>query len=121
MPGSLGARDNYGDTPAHLAAFNGHVELSQYIAVASQLTPLMIAVLLREHKRVKRLLSLQGSDPRIGVVYNGITHSAQSLSTYQPQYTWGKEVCLHTNWYLDQSLSWSPKNHRLFPPAFRRG
>ena len=121
MPGSLGARGNYGQTPAHYAAAMGHVELSEYIDFASQLTPLMVAVLLREHKRVKRLLSLQGSDPRIEVVCNGITHSAQSLSTYQPQYTWGKRVCLHTNWYLEQSLSWSPKNHRLFPPAFRRG
>ena len=27
MPGSLGARDNSGDTPAHLAARNGHVEV----------------------------------------------------------------------------------------------
>ena len=27
MPGSLGARDNSGDTPAHLAAITDHVEV----------------------------------------------------------------------------------------------
>ncbi len=33
MPGSLGVKNNYGDTPAHSAADNGHVEVLQFLAL----------------------------------------------------------------------------------------
>ena len=81
----------------------------------------MVAVLLRADERVKQLLALQGSDPRIEVAYEGVTHTALSLAVHQPKYSWSKEACDDTTEYLARSLTWSPDNHRLFPPAFRRG
>ncbi len=117
IPGILEVKDRHGRTPAVVA--DG--PLKEGIIFMGQMTPLMVVVLRRSHGRVQQLLGLKGSDPTIEIVHEGIRHTALSLSNHQPQYFWSKGSCELTNEYLVRSLQWSPNNHRLFPPAFRKG
>ena len=112
--------DKDGKTARMYATEKGHSELAEALESRSQLTPLMLAVVLQNPQEIKALLH-EGADPTCTVQLPSDIQSAYSLATNDPPRTWFSTTCSDTVDLIESSLTWSVESHYLFPPGFRCG
>ena len=112
--------DNVGQTALDWARKEGNIELANLLDFWSQLTPLMVAVVLQSPQEIKALLH-EGADPTCTVQLPSGTQTAHSLAMNDPPRTWFSTTCSDTAELIESSLTWSVESHYLFPPGFRRG
>ena len=111
----------YGGTTAlGLASMDDQYEVVELLKSWSQLTPLMVAVVLQSPQEFKALLH-EGADPTCTVQLPSGTQTAHSLAINDPPRTWFSTTCSDTVELIESSLTWSVESHYLFPPGFRRG
>jgi hypothetical protein len=95
-------------------------EVVELLKSWSQLTPLMVAVVLQSPQEFKALLH-EGADPTCTVQLPSGTQTAHSLAINDPPRTWFSTTCSDTVELIERSLTWSVESHYLFPPGIRRG
>ena len=112
--------DTHGWTALTWASREGHNEVVELLESWSQLTPLMVAVVLQSPQEIKALLH-EGADPTCTVQLPSGIQTAHSLARNDPPRTWFSTTCLDTVELIESSLTWSVESHYLFPPGFRQG
>ena len=119
---SVDQAGNGGRTALMFASRNNHHTTEDLLRSWTLLSPLMMAVVLRNPVQVRALLHL-GAGPMHTVELPSGTHSAWSLALNDPPQSWAKEACTETMQLamVRSSLTWSQESHSLYPPRFRRG
>jgi len=119
---SVDQAGNGGRTALMFASRNNHHTTEDLLRSWTLLSPLMMAVVLRNPVQVRALLHL-GAGPMHTVELPSGTHSAWSLALNDPPQSWAKETCTETMQLamVRSSLTWSQESHSLYPPRFRRG
>ena len=103
-----------------IASAKEHSKLTELLEFWSQLTPLMVAIVLQSPQEIEALLH-EDTDPTCTVQLPSGTQTAHSLAINYPPRTWFNTICPDTVDLIESSLTWSVESYHLFPPGFRRG